>query len=201
MCGPVRSGAARVHLSPCAPQIILRVSRFNLRLYHRVGTIAAPTIATVANTSAQLKWVRVASLSRAGLDRVSTHACQSPIDHTRLRIDHSGPTQRAPGFLRTEMIFNFAASQCHREIERVMPLSFGVDTARIKRSINLFARGRPIRAIKRSMPLTLSLTYRNADRTLQFTRNDQELILALRQIYLYLAAYRWCNNLGTGATD
>ena len=77
-----------------------------------------------------------------------------------------------------------------------MSLSFGVDT-KIKRLINLFMRGRPIKTIKCLMPLTLSLTYQivdRYDRLFQFTRSDINSVSTILNLFVPYEIYKWCNH-------
>lgn len=182
VCGPIRSSAARVHLSPCAPQIILRVSRFNLRLYDRVARSRrrqSPPLLIPSLCSKESEWpLSAVPGSSAGLERVSAvHPRLSIVDRSHPIVNRSfepaasirrsaqqapTPAFYAPKWFSISPRIN-ATGICYSEMECVMSLSFGVDATRIKRLTNLFAKGRSIKAIKRSMPLTLSLTYRRSN--------------------------------------
>lgn len=170
---PIRWSACTSVIVSAANHIRRIAFQFMLiRSYNAIAT--APPIATVFNTSlCWLKWVRMTSCYTGvgpSADRwivrsLSTHARLSSIDHTWSQIDHSRLLARPVGVCCPIVSFapkqfsisaRISATGLVRVCEMcVMSLSFGVDTAHVKRLINLSAKD-----LIESIPLTVSLTYR-----------------------------------------
>lgn len=199
-----------VHLSSWAPQIILRVSRFNLRLYDRIARSrrrrqSPPSLIRRSAGLNESEWPPVTGVGSSA-DRwivcsLSTHARLSSIDHTWSQIDHSRLLARSRRRLLSNLFLPSRLNYFRFRRESMPPGFFVVrlwnaryviifwrwHDARVKRLINLSAKGRPNRINTTDSILDISNL---ADRMLQFTRNRSDWsLISLCLSYIYFVAW------------